>query len=55
MSLQAYSVGYTVNSRAYDELIDAKDIKSVKNKLARKHKTSPRSIKIIRSRIVGYY
>lgn len=55
MSLQAYSVGYMVNGRSYDELIDAKDIKSVKNKLARKHKTDPRSIKITQSRIVGYY
>lgn len=52
----AYSIKYTVNSKTYDALIEAKDFKSAKKKLGRKHGYKDgRMIKVIRSTVVGYF
>lgn len=54
--MTAYSIDYTVNGKAYSKLIDAKDIKSAKNKIGRKHgyKTG-RMVKVNKVLIVGYF
>lgn len=54
----AYGITYTVRGKAgkHDALIDAKDLKSAKRKLARKHGYKDgRMIKAERVSIVGYY
>lgn len=56
--MQAYSIDYKVRGqdRKYSVLIDAKDMKSAKRKLGRKHGYKDgRMIQVIRSWIVGYY
>ena len=59
--MQAYSIKYTVrgknsDGRTIDTLIDARDLKSAKKKLARKHGYKDgRMIKIEEVRIIGYY
>lgn len=54
--MQAYGINYVVNGAEYSTLIDAKDVKSAKNKLGKKHgfKTG-RKIKITKVSVVGYY
>ena len=54
--MQAYAIDYTVNGKFYSRIVDAKDLKSAKNKLGRRHgyKTG-RMVKIIRVNVVGYY
>lgn len=56
--MQAYGITYKVrgNERKYDVLIDARDLKSAKRKLGKKHGYKDgRMIQIIRSYVVGYY
>ena len=52
----AYAIQYKVNGQTYDKLIDAKDIKSAKKKLGKKHGYADgRKIQIDRVIICGYY
>ena len=56
--MQAYSIQYKIRGQEhkYDILIDAKDMKSAKRKLGRKHGYKDgRMIQVIKSWIVGYY
>jgi hypothetical protein len=56
--MQAYSIEYKVRGkdRKYDVLIDARDMKSAKRKLGKKHGYKDgRMIQIIRTFVVGYY
>ena len=54
--MQAYGINYSIDGKEYDILIDAKDVKSAKNKIGRKHglKTG-RKVKISKVSVVGYY
>lgn len=52
----AYAIQYTVNGQRYDKHVDAKDIKSAKKKLGKKHGYADgRKIKIDKVIICGYY
>ena len=52
----AYGITYTVNGMTYEALIDAKDFKSAKKKLGKKHGYKDgRMIKVLHSTVVGYY
>ena len=54
----AYGITYKVrgNDRVHDALIDAKDMKSAKRKLGKKHGYKDgRMIQVVRSTVVGYY
>lgn len=60
----AYGINYHLrgDSKQYDTLVDAKDIKSAKRKIARKHKKKDgtpykdgRVVILDRVMIVGYY
>ena len=54
----AYSIDYTVRNKPgqYSILIDAKDIKSAKKKIGRKHHYKDgKMIKIIKARVIGYF
>lgn len=55
--MQAYSFDYEVKGQKYYMVsVDAKDIKSAKRKLGKKHGYKDgRMIKILRSSVVGYY
>ena len=58
--MKAYGIDYTVKKGKCEmhyilQTVDAKDLKSAKNKLARKHKVEPKDIKITYSTVVGYY
>ena len=51
-----YGIDYKVNGRICHDLVDAKDLKSAKKKLGRKHGYKDgRKIKIIQSCVVGYF
>ena len=52
----SYGIDYKVNARIFHALVDAKDLKSAKKKLGRKHGYKDgRRIKIIQSYVVGYF
>lgn len=52
----AYHVWYTVKGTAYDKSVDAKDIKSAKKKLGKKHGYKDgRMINVTRVSVIGYY
>lgn len=52
----AYGVQYKVNGKAYSTNVDAKDLKSAKKKLGKKHGYADgRKIQIDRVIICGYY
>lgn len=52
----AYAIDYTVKDKRYSALVDAKDAKSAKKKLGKKHGYKDgRMIKIVRSHIIGYF
>ena len=55
--MTAYSITYTVKGRKiYGALVDAKDLKSAKKKLGRKHGYKDgRMIKVEDASVVGYY
>lgn len=54
--MKAYSIDYELNGMKMNTLVDARDIKSAKNKIARKHGIkNAKSIKIIRSSVIGYF
>lgn len=58
--MKAYGIDYILKKDRHERLIvmamvDAKDLTSAKNKLARKHKVEPKDIKITYSTVVGYY
>jgi hypothetical protein len=54
--MQAYAINYTVKGQKCSKLIDAKDVKSAKNKLGKKHGYKDgRMIKIDSVSIVGYF
>lgn len=54
--MQAYSIDYTVKGNNYSTLVDAKDLKSAKKKIGRKHGYKDgRMIKVTKSFIVGYF
>ena len=55
--MTAYSITYTVkNQKFYGKLVDAKDLKSAKKKLGRKHGYKDgRMIKVETASVVGYY
>lgn len=54
--MTAYSIDYEVKGKKYSKLVDARDLKSAKKKLGRKHgyKTG-RMIKITDVVICGYF
>ena len=54
--MKAYGIDYMINGKHYSTTVDAKDIKSVKNKIARKHglKTGY-NVKILRASVIGYF
>ena len=54
--MTAYNITYSVDNREYNRNIDAKDIKSAKMKLGKKHgyKTG-RNIDIKEVKVVGYF
>lgn len=52
----ALAIDYTVKGKYYSVIIDAKDLKSAKKKLGKKHGYKDgRMIKIQRSHVIGYY
>jgi hypothetical protein len=55
--MKAYGIDYTVKGKRYiGATVDAKDLKSAKKKLGRKHGYKDgRMIKIQRSSVIGYY
>lgn len=56
--MQAYGIKYKVrgNDRVHDTLIDAKDAKSAKRKIGKKHGYKDgRMIQIIDLSVIGYY
>ena len=54
--MQAYSIDYTVKGVAFSALIDAKDVKSAKKKLGRKHGYKDgRMVKVTSVRVIGYF
>ena len=53
--MQAYGINYEVNGKKFDAVVDAKDKKSARRKLARKHKVGERAVKMTRVYVVGYF
>lgn len=56
--MQAYSIDYTIKNRDGEKniMIDAKDLKSAKRKIGKKHGFKDgRMIRIERCHIIGYY
>lgn len=55
--MQAYAIDYTVKGKPYwGVLIDAKDIKSAKRKIGKKHGYKDgRMVKVSKVSVVGYY
>lgn len=56
--MQAYGITYTVRgeNKRRDILIDAKDVKSAKRKIGKKHGYKDgRMIKLERASVIGYY
>jgi hypothetical protein len=54
--MTAYSISYTVKGKRHEALVDAKDLKSAKKKLGKKHGYKDgRMIKVERVIICGYY
>ena len=57
--MKAYGITYTVTKggyvRACDTVIDAKDLKSAKAKLAKRHGVKAAYIAIVRCSVVGYF
>ena len=55
-SMVAYHVEYEVRGKAFTADVDAKDAKSMKRKLGKKHGYKDgRMIKVNKSTVVGYY
>lgn len=54
--MQAYAIDYETSGKSYSTLVDAKDIKSAKKKIGKRHgcKTG-RSIKIKSVSVIGYF
>ncbi len=51
----SYYIHYTINNNSYEILIDAKDIKSAKKKIGRKHGyKSSRKVKVDNVCVIGY-
>jgi hypothetical protein len=54
--MKAYSICYSVKGKCYSVGIEAKDIKSAKKKLGKKHGYKDgRMIKLERVNVVGYF
>ena len=55
--MKAYWIIAEVNRSgiAKEYFIDASTLKFAKNKIARKHKTNPRNVKVLQSKVIGYY
>ena len=54
--MKAYSIDYTVKGVKFHKLVDAKDLKSAKNKLGKKHGYKDgRMIKVTNVLVVGYF
>ena len=54
--MKAYGIEYMIDDRHFSTTIDAKDIKSAKNKIARKHGfKSGNKVKVIRASVIGYF
>lgn len=51
--MKAYSVIYMVKGSKYCTVIDAKDVQSLKQKIAKKHDC--KRIKILDAHVVGYF
>ena len=52
----AYSIDYEVKGKSFSKLVDAKNLKSAKIKLGRKHGyKSGRMIEVKRVSVIGYY
>lgn len=54
--MTAYGINYTCKGITYSACVDAKDLKSAKKKLGKKHGYKDgRMVKIITYHVVGYY
>lgn len=54
--MKAYGICYMINNKHYSTTIDARDIKSAKNKIARKHGLkSGKNVKVLTVSIIGYF
>lgn len=54
--MTAYGIDYTVKDKPFSAIVDAKDLTSAKNKLARKHGyKAGRMIKVKNVRVLGYF
>lgn len=54
--MTSYSIDYTVKGKAYNRLVDAKDLKSAKRKLGKKHGYKDgRMIKVTSVVVCGYF
>ena len=54
--MKAYGIDYTVNGKFHSVTVDAKDIKSAKAKIGKKHGyTTGRMIKVVRVSVIGYF
>lgn len=54
--MTSYSIDYSVKGRQYSKLVDARDLKSAKRKLGKKHGYKDgRMIKITSVTVCGYF
>ena len=54
--MQAYSIEYKVKDRNFSILINAKDVKSAKKKIGRKHgDVTGRKTKVLKVSVIGYF
>lgn len=54
--MTAYYIRYNINGKTHEISIDARDLKSAKNKIGKKHgyKTG-RNVKIEKTTVIGYF
>ena len=54
--MKAFSIDYTFENVEYHAIIDARDVVSARNKIAKKHKCkSARSIRLVNVDVIGYF
>ena len=54
--MKAYGIEYTVCGKRFSTVVDAKDIKSAKNKIGKRHGYKDgRMVKLIKVGVVGYF
>jgi len=54
--METYSIKYEVSGKEYSQRIEARDVKSAKTKLGKKHGYSTgRNIKVKEVKVIGYF